>query len=109
MRTRRFELDDGPGAGRGSASAPVVNICGVLVHASPGRGESVAARLRALMGVDVHAVTTDDRVIVVMEDCADSTALDRMRDLATWDGVAASSLVFHHFEDAAALDGEIVG
>lgn len=104
MRTGRFERSerDGPRTDPG-----LVNICGVLLHATPDRRTAVTERLGATAGCEVHAVDADGRIVVVVEDTEDASALDRMRQFNDWDGVAASSLVFHHFEDAKALDREI--
>lgn len=105
MRTGRFERTDhqqGPEAG-----PALVNICGVLLHAAPNSADAVTERLAATSGCEVHARTGDGRIVVVIEDTPEATALDRMRQFSQWNGVAASSLVFHHFEDAEALEGEI--
>ncbi|GAA0572967.1 chaperone NapD [Caenispirillum bisanense] len=106
MRTGRFERIDHTAA-PAPADPALVNICGVLLHALPQAADAVAARLDHTVGCEVHARTADGRIVVVIEDTAEASALDRMRDFTQWDGVAASSLVFHQFEDAEALEGEI--
>lgn len=113
MRTTRFEKDalvaeaalaDPPATGAGGDQ---VNICGVLIHAAPGRVADVAARLDATPGCDVATTAEDGRIVVVVEDNAEASALARLKEFTAWDGVAASALVFHQFEDAAALHTEI--
>jgi nitrate reductase NapD len=104
MRTGRFERLEREAP---PVDAALINICGILVHARPENGAALSERLSATTGCEVHAVTEDGRLVVVVEDTADASALDRIRDINNWDGVAASSLVFHHFEDAETLDGEI--
>ncbi|WP_404385959.1 chaperone NapD [Caenispirillum salinarum] len=104
MRTGRFERTE-PEAP--PLNAALVNICGLLVHARPDRSAALSERLGATTGCEVHAATGDGRLVVVVEDTEEASALDRIRQINDWDGVAASSLVFHHFEDAKALEGEI--
>lgn len=104
MRTGRFDHADHTAPAGGPA---LVNICGVLLHAAPKAADAVAERLSLTAGCEVHARTGDGRIVVVIEDTPEATALDRMRQFTEWDGVAASSLVFHQFEDAEALEGEI--
>lgn len=104
MRTGRFDHADQTAPREGAA---LINICGVLLHAVPNSADAVTDRLAETVGCEVHARTPDGRIVVVIEDTPEATALDRMRQFSQWDGVAASSLVFHQFEDAEALEGEI--
>jgi nitrate reductase NapD len=99
MRTRRFEREE---ARRRDPDRD--NILGVLLRPVPGAAGTVSDRLRGLAGVDVHLATEDGRLIVVLEDTAEALAIDRLQEVGAWPDVAASSLVFHHFEDRAALD-----
>lgn len=82
-----------------------MNICGVLVHASPAKVSSVVAALNSMNGVEVHQTGDGGRVVVTVEDCATSTALDTMAAIHRLDGIVAASLVYHHFEPETAATG----
>ena len=75
-----------------------MNICGVLVHATPGRQATVAEALNALPGVDVHQITEDSRLIVTVEEADDKTAGDTILTMHRIPGVLSAALVYHHFE-----------
>ena len=75
-----------------------MNICGVLVHATPGRQAAVAETLKALAGVDVHQVTEDSRLIVTVEEADEKTAGDTILAMHHIPGVLSAALVYHHFE-----------
>jgi nitrate reductase NapD len=109
MRVSRFDTRTAPAAPTLIPETPSgqVNICGVLVYSTPAKCAAVMERLNATTGCEVHTSSPDGRIVVVIEDTVEASALDRLRDFNDWDGVAASALVFHQFEDATALEGEI--
>ncbi len=76
-----------------------MNICGCLVHAAPGTAESVAHAVDAMHGVEVHARTEDDRLVIVVEDTAQKTAAEVIMDMHQIPGVLSLALTYHHFED----------
>lgn len=82
-----------------------MNICGVLVHANPAKVSAVVTALHGMGGVEVHQTGDGGRVVVTVEDCLDSTALDTMAAIHRLDGVVAASLVYHHFEPETAAAG----
>ncbi|MGI9508737.1 MAG: chaperone NapD [Geminicoccaceae bacterium] len=75
-----------------------MNICGVLVHATPGRQAAVAETLSAISNVDVHQITEDCRLIVTVEEADDKTAGDTILAMHNIPGVLSAALVYHHFE-----------
>jgi len=75
-----------------------MNICGVLVHATPGRADAVADALNALANADVHQVTADNRLIVTVEEADDKAAGDTILAMHRIPGVLSAALVYHHFE-----------
>ncbi len=72
------------------------NVCGLLVHARPGMAVGVQARLAALPGVEVHARTTDDRLVVSVEDAPQCPCLETLTRLQDIEGVLATALVYQH-------------
>ena len=75
-----------------------MNICGVLVHATPGRQAAVAEALAALGNTEVHQITNDSRLIVTVEEADDRTAGDTVLAMHRIPGVLSAALVYHHFE-----------
>lgn len=84
----------------------VENVCGVLVHVRPGDAGSVRARLEAMPGVEVHAVTEDGRMVVTVEDAAGQWASATISQFNDVEGVLSVALVYHHFDSD--LEGETV-
>ncbi len=70
------------------------NICGVLVHSRRDRAVSVAARLKELPGVEVHAQTDEGRLVVTVEDIGDARCIDTISSFADVEGVLSTSLVY---------------
>ncbi|WP_068116018.1 chaperone NapD [Tropicimonas marinistellae] len=83
-----------------------MNICGCLVHALPGEGAAVRQSAEALVGVEVHAVTEDERLIVVVEDTEMTRASDQIMELHQIPGVTSVTLTYHHFEDLPAGESQ---
>lgn len=78
-----------------------MNICGVLVHATPAKHADVAAMLQTMDGVEVHQTADGGRIVVTVEDTERSTAFDTMTAIHRLDGIVAASLVYHHFDQDA--------
>ncbi|SNS51646.1 chaperone NapD [Tropicimonas sediminicola] len=76
-----------------------MNICGCLVHAAPGRGEATRAAIEAMNGTEVHAVTEDERLVVVVEDTGAKRASELIMEMHQIPGVISVTLTYHHFED----------
>lgn len=102
MRVNRFARAEESGR---PANRPD-NICGVLVHARPDDRFGVAERLEALPGVEVHVTGDDGKLIVTVEDTADSLAGVTIEGFIHVPGVLAVALAYHHFDSE--LEGEIV-
>lgn len=75
-----------------------LNVCGVLVHAHPSRLDEVEAALDRLAGVETHGRGEGGRIVVTIEDTANSTAADSLAALHKTDGVIAAALVYHEFD-----------
>jgi nitrate reductase NapD len=72
------------------------NICSCVVHARPGSGEGVAARLCALPGVEIHAGADVDKLVVTIEDTPDTLAADTIGTLNDIPGVINTVLIYHY-------------
>ena len=74
--------------------AETLNICGVAVYLSPKAGEDVAAKIRALPGVELHAASDDNRLAATIVDTPASMAIDQIAEIHRTPGVVAASLVY---------------
>lgn len=77
-----------------------MNICGCLVHVAARSLDVARADISAMDGVEIHAEGDDGRLVVVVEDTADSFASDRIMALHHVPGVISVTLNYHHFEEA---------
>ncbi|MFO1107619.1 MAG: chaperone NapD [Bradyrhizobium sp.] len=72
-----------------------MNICGVAVYLAPDAEEDLAARIRALPGVELHAVSGECRLAATIVDTKASLAIDQIAAIHRLPGVVAASLIFH--------------
>jgi len=83
------------------------NVCGVRVHAFPAEIEPVAAALQAIPGLEIHARRDNGRLVVTLEDTAESKALQSLESIHRTPGMVVAALVDHQFEpDEAGTVGE---
>lgn len=75
-----------------------VNISSVIIGALPANAEQVAAQLRLLAGVEVHAVADDGRMIVSIESASEDATVNTFEAIRQLPGVLSASLVFHQYE-----------
>lgn len=75
-----------------------MSILGVIVRAHPAQASAVEQRLRGLPGVDVAdlAGLADGRLVIVIEDTADTTAAAALGAIALWPEVLNTSLVYEY-------------
>lgn len=75
-----------------------MSILGVIVRSRPGDVDAVESRLRALAGVDVADIAgrRDGRLVVVIEDSAETSAAATLGAIATWSDVLNTSLVYEY-------------
>ncbi|MCW5703994.1 MAG: chaperone NapD [Bradyrhizobium sp.] len=83
--------------------ADSLNICGVAVYLSPHAGADVAAKIRALPGVELHASSGEGRLAATIVDTPGSMAIDQIAAIHRLPGVVAASLIFHAVDEP---DGE---
>ncbi|RMH45051.1 MAG: glutamate synthase [Gammaproteobacteria bacterium] len=82
-----------------------VNIVGVLVHCAPENTESVAQRLKSIVGVEVHAQDDKGHIVVTVDESeSDGTAVEQLEKIHRMDGVLCAALTYHHVEDRQRLD-----
>jgi nitrate reductase NapD len=73
------------------------HVCGVLLMSRPEHVDRVAQAIRGMSGVELHA-NEGGRMVVTIEGSEYRHCADLMTELATLDGVASSSLVYHHID-----------
>jgi nitrate reductase NapD len=75
------------------------DILSCIVHTRPGTGAEVATVLGALDGVEVHSGTDVDKLVVTIEDTAQTLAADRLASLNDYDVVINTTLIYHYGGD----------
>jgi nitrate reductase NapD len=75
-----------------------MNISGVIVDPLPGRVHAVERALRRLPGVEVHAVSPQDRIVITLECASHREAVQAFESVRAMDGVLSAALVYAHTE-----------
>jgi nitrate reductase NapD len=73
------------------------HVCGVLLMARPEHAPKVTRALHRMPGVELHA-NDGGRMVVTVEGDGYEACTETMNKLATLDGVASSSLVYHQID-----------
>lgn len=76
-----------------------MDIAGVLVHAKQGLLDQVETNLQRIPGVEVHAKTGDNRLIVTVEDQVDTEVADTLHNLYKVEGVLSAAMIYQHSEE----------
>jgi len=74
------------------------HVCGVLLMSRPEHSAMVEKMLSEMPGVELHA-NEGGRMVVTVEGDAYRQCADTITELATMDGVASSSLVYHQIDN----------
>ncbi len=85
------------------------HVCGVLLMSRPEQAPVVEQALHGLPGVELHA-NQGGRMVVTVEGTQYQHCADMISELATLEGVASSSLVYHQIDqiDTESLPEESV-
>ncbi|MFO1376610.1 MAG: chaperone NapD [Steroidobacteraceae bacterium] len=75
-----------------------MNITGIVVNASPGCADAVRHALTGIVGVEVHAVTPEGRMVVTVERPDDREVKEAFDAIGRVDGVLSTALIYHHDE-----------
>jgi nitrate reductase NapD len=76
-----------------------MSICSCVVHTRPERAREVSVRLLAIPGVEVHGGVTEGKLVVTVEDTADSPAADTLGAIGAVEGVINTVLIYHYGGD----------
>lgn len=81
-----------------------MNISSAIVHARPGTADAVRARLLAVDGVEIHAVSDEGKIIVTLETDGDSSMVRTFELISTLDDVMSASMVYNQVESDPEMD-----
>jgi nitrate reductase NapD len=82
-----------------------MHITSIGVQVRPEHLTRVAAAIDELEGAEVHARSSEGKLVIVLETESDAQVMDRLGAIRDLDGVLAAHLVFHRILDDAALGG----
>ena len=75
-----------------------MDISSVIVCAKPEHGQLVRDGLAALVGVEVHTVAEDGRMIVTIEAPSEKDTVKTYEEMGRLPGVLSVSMVYHQVE-----------
>lgn len=75
-----------------------INISSLILGVLPAEAEQVAAQLRLLAGVELHAAAEDGRMIVSIETASEGVTVEIFEEIRRLPGVLSASLVYHQYE-----------
>lgn len=76
-------------------------VSGIVITCRNGSADTVAARIVAVEGVEVHGVLPDGRIVAVVEADTVDAEVDLVSHLHEVEGVVTVQVAYHNFEDAA--------
>ncbi len=76
-----------------------MNISSVIVIPRPDRVAAVQARLVAMPGIEVHAVSPEGKIIVTLEAAGDKETVELYERISLLDDVMSASMVYHQKEE----------
>ncbi|MCE1182658.1 MAG: chaperone NapD [Rhodocyclales bacterium] len=84
-----------------------MNISSAILHIAPARLADVRAALAAMSGVEVHAVSPEGKMVVVLEDDDMEAAANKYVSLHGIPGVASVAMVYQYSDDESVDTEEV--
>ena len=75
-----------------------LNITSIILGVAPKDAAEVSALLKAIDGVEVHAIADDGRMIVTIESGDEDNTSNTFEMIRQMPGVISAALVFHQYE-----------
>jgi nitrate reductase NapAB chaperone NapD len=75
-----------------------LNITSIILGVAPKDAAEVSAQLKAIEGVEVHAIAEDGRMIVTIESGDEDNTSNTFEQMRQLPGVLSASLVYHQYE-----------
>lgn len=77
-----------------------MNISGIVLRTRPEHAGEVRATLAALPGVEVHAATSDGRLVLTLEDAGTASAADTFVRLHDIRGVMSVAMIYQYSDES---------
>jgi nitrate reductase NapD len=75
-----------------------LNITSIILGVAPNDATEVSALLKAIDGVEVHAIAEDGRMIVTIESGDEDNTSNTFEMIRQLPGVISAALVYHQYE-----------
>ena len=75
-----------------------LNITSIILGVTPKDAAEVSALLKAIDGVEVHAIAEDGRMIVTIESGDEDNTSNTFEMIRQLPGVISAALVYHQYE-----------
>ena len=79
-------------------AATGLNITSIILGVAPKDAAEVSALLKAIDGVEVHAIAEDGRMIVTIESGDEDNTSNTFEMIRQLPGVISAALVYHQYE-----------
>jgi nitrate reductase NapD len=76
-----------------------VNISSVVLRAMPARLDTVRSALTLLPGVEIHAATSDGKLVLTLEDAGTASAADTFVKLHDIAGVMSVAMIYQYSDE----------
>lgn len=77
---------------------PCLDVSGIVVHSSPGRGAQARSALEAMPGVTVHAASAEGKIVATLETPDAQRSMELFERIGALAGVESVALVYHQIE-----------
>ena len=84
-----------------------LHIASIVVHSTPARLESVAARITAIPGACIHGASEAGKLVVTLEASSAEQMTQRIADIQRINGVFSAALVFQCADKLNAMNEEM--
>ena len=81
-----------------------MNISSAIIHARPGNVAVVQAGLANLVGVEVHAISPEGKLIVTIEAEDEGSNAATYERIGQLDGVMSAAMVYHQTESEPEME-----
>ncbi|WP_428087018.1 chaperone NapD [Candidatus Thioglobus sp.] len=75
-----------------------IDICGMLVQVLKNKAQQVEDNLNAIAGVEVHGLSADNQLVVIIEQDTQAKIIDTIDGFNAISGVISTQLVYQHSE-----------
>jgi periplasmic nitrate reductase NapD len=97
-----------PAADASARRTPEIHISSLVIQHSPAQTNAIQAAASAINGLE-WCVSENGKAVVTLVTSSAGAVMDRIAALNALPGVHTTTMVYHHYESADAIDGPAAG